>query len=161
MNLNRDSNSDLQISSLVLRHWAVLVLIPIHLQTLLLNCLQLLQDYMIKIPWLRTTFKIGFKISEKILLNQIIKCFNQIISENKPYNLRLYILHFINFKRKIWTWTGIQTRTPDFDLFNTVVRLMINRCQLVSWAIQTCRSGRCFKRRIWRWIGIRTRTAQC
>ena len=25
---------------------------------------------------------------DKIILNQIIKCLNQIISENKPYNLR-------------------------------------------------------------------------
>ena len=33
LNLNRDSNSDLQIFSLALCHWAILVLIPVHLQT--------------------------------------------------------------------------------------------------------------------------------
>ena len=47
LNLNRDSNLDIQISSLALCHWAILVLIPINLQTLLLKCLPLLQDCMI------------------------------------------------------------------------------------------------------------------
>ena len=38
LNLNRDSSSDLQISTLVRCHWAILVLIPIHLQTVPLKC---------------------------------------------------------------------------------------------------------------------------
>ena len=37
LNLNWDSNSDLQISGLALYHWAILVLLPVHLQTLLLK----------------------------------------------------------------------------------------------------------------------------
>ena len=41
LNLKWDSNSDLQISSLALYQWAIQVLIPIHLQTLLLKCLPL------------------------------------------------------------------------------------------------------------------------
>ena len=36
-----------------------------------------------------------------IIQNQIIKCLNQIISENKPYNLRLCPFTKLNFKRKI------------------------------------------------------------
>ena len=37
----------------------------------------------------------------KIKFNQTIKCLNQIFSENKPYNLRLYTFTKFNFKRKI------------------------------------------------------------
>ena len=42
LNLNRDSNSNLQISSLALCRWAILVLITIPLQSLLLKCYFLL-----------------------------------------------------------------------------------------------------------------------
>ena len=49
LNLNRDSNLDLQISNLLLCHWAILVLIPIHLQTLLLKC-HFLQGCIFKCP---------------------------------------------------------------------------------------------------------------
>ena len=44
-------------------------------------------------------------------LSQIIKYLNQIISENKLIICVFVHLHYINFKRKIWTWTGIRTRT--------------------------------------------------
>ena len=37
LNLNQDSNSDLKISSLALYHWATLVLLPAHLQILVLK----------------------------------------------------------------------------------------------------------------------------
>ena len=35
---------------------------------------------------------------------------NQIISENKPYDLCLCTFTLLYFKRKIWTWTGTRTR---------------------------------------------------
>ena len=37
---------------------------------------------------------------EKIILNQIIECLNQIISENKPYNLRVCTFAFHKFQEK-------------------------------------------------------------
>ena len=102
-NLKRDSNSDLQISSLALYHWATLVLIPIHLQTLLLKCLPLF----CKAVWFMTLPAIYWSLSELIsllnkydVLNQLIKCLNQIISENKPYNLRPCRFTFYKFQEE-------------------------------------------------------------
>ena len=99
--LNRDSNSDLQISSLALYHWALLVHIPIHLQTLLLKC------HFYKAVWSMTLPVIYWSLSELTsllnkynALNQIIKYLNQIISENKPYNLRLCAFTFYKFFSK-------------------------------------------------------------
>ena len=106
------------IVSLVLCHWAILVLIPIHPQTLLLKC------HFYRAVWSMTLPAIYWTLSELTsllnkydALNQIIKCLNQIISENKPYNLRLCTFTKFNFKRKIWKSTfSIANRPtcPDF-----------------------------------------------
>jgi hypothetical protein len=44
-----------------------------------------------------TLFEVWGLSLDNYILNQIIKCLNQIISENKPYNLRLctFTLHQI------------------------------------------------------------------
>ena len=106
--LNRDSNSDLQISSLALYRWYILVLFPIHLQTLLLKCLPLSTRLCV---WSMTLPVICWSLSELTSLWNKYDALNQIISENKPYNLSHYSFTLLNFKRKIWTWTGIRTRT--------------------------------------------------
>ena len=43
----------------------------------------------------------GDELPQRKFLNQIIKCLNQIISENKPYNLGLCPFTKLNNKRKI------------------------------------------------------------
>ena len=66
-------------------------------------------------------------------LNQIIKCLNQIISENKPYNLHLYTFTFHKFQEKNLNLN----RNSNSDL----QILMINKWQVVSWIIKPCKSG--------------------
>ena len=47
-----------------------------------------------------TLLKLLLKIFQQRILNQIIKCLNQIISENKPYNLRLCTFTLHKFQEK-------------------------------------------------------------
>ena len=89
MNLNRDSNSDLQISSLALCYWAILVLIPIHPQTLLLKCLPLLQDCMVP----GTTCHLLIIILLFVLLALFHKNYFYFLN----YHSYEFILHFIQF----------------------------------------------------------------
>ena len=50
------------------------------------------------LPTLQSNIVLIF--SDKKTLNQIIKCLNQIISENKPYNLRLCTFTLHKFPEK-------------------------------------------------------------
>ena len=52
------------------------------------------------------TKRTNFTFEEILFLIQIIKCLNQFFCENEPYNLCLCTFILLNFKRKIWNWTG-------------------------------------------------------
>ena len=62
---------------------------------------------------------------------------NQIISENKPYDLCLCTSTLLNFKRKIWTWTGTWIRTSRSLARRSTIELSWFSCQftfkLSSW----------------------------
>ena len=77
--------------------------------------------------------KLTLLLNKYDFLNQIIKCLNQIISKNTPYNFSPLYIYIIKFQEKIWTWTRTQTR--------------ISRSLAWRW-------------RVWRRAGRRTRIAQ-
>ena len=140
LNLNRNSNFDLQISSLALCHWAILVLIAIHLQTLLLKCLPL--SY--KAVWPMTLPAIYWLLSELTsllnkynALNQIIKCLIKLLVKINIIICAFVHFHFINFKRKTWTWTRIRTQTSTSLVWRSTIELSWFNCQFVlkpsSW----------------------------
>ena len=63
-------------------------------------------------------------------IDQIIKYLNQIISENKPYNLRLCTFTFHKFEEKN---------------LNLNRDSMINRWHVVSWITHPCRKWQTFQ----------------
>ena len=58
--------------------------------------------------------------------NQIIKCLNQIISENKPYNLRLRTFTLHKFQQKNLNLNGIRTRTSRSLVWGSAIELSWN-----------------------------------
>ena len=52
-----------------------------------------------------------------------------------------------HFYKTVWSMTL-------HAIYWSLSELVINRWQVVSLVIQSCRSGSHFKRRVWRWIGI-------
>ena len=59
--------------------------------------------------WYVVAISVHLEISYNI--NLIIKCLNQTIVKINLIICVFVHLHLINIKRKIWTWTGIRTRT--------------------------------------------------